>query len=288
MSAVVHSKKDVQIPDLSGKTIDDSVSILSSLNLGVKKDGEEFNENMPAGIIIRQNPAAGMTVKEGKIVRVTVSQGGEMLYVPNLVGQTSRAAEIAIRTAGLTLGEESTRYSLVADKDRVLSQDPAAGSGAEKDALVNLVLSAGRPPANMKLMPPFVGKDVRDAKNWADQNRINAVMQEENAPEARPGSVLRQEPEPDTDLANINTVTFFVAETGSGSGAAGKIFSYDVPGGSGEKDIRMTLRDDNGETEVFRGKRVAGTRLDVPVNPRGSARVRIFINGILVEEREVR
>jgi serine/threonine-protein kinase len=228
-----------------------------------------------------------MTVKEGKIIKVTISQGGQMVYVPNVIGQTTRSAEITVRSSGLTLGEETTRYSLMVEKDRVISQDPAGGTASEKDAIVNMVISAGQPPANVKLMPNFTGRDVSAAKEWADKNRLNVVIHEEPVAGLQPGAVIRQEPEPDADLATASGVSFTVAG-GAGAAAIGKVFYYEIPQSSGEKEIRLTLTDENGEVEIFRGVRPPGTKLELPVNPKGVAKIRVFVNNILVEEREIK
>jgi serine/threonine-protein kinase len=288
MSALVHSRRDVMIPDISGKSLNDAISALSAVNLGLKKESEEFDQNVPAGVVIRQSPPAGMTVKEGKLIKVTVSQGGQMVYVPNVVGQMTRAAEIGIRSSGLTLGEETTRYSVVVEKDRVISQDPAAGAAGEKDTIVNLVVSAGQPPSDVRLMPSFTGRDISAVKAWADLNRISVAFREEPVAGMQPGAVISQDPEPDTDLATVQSIVVVLAGGGAaGQALDGKVFYYQIPQSSGEKEIRLSLMDDAGESEIFRGVRPPGTKLELPVHPRGSARVRIFVNGILVEEREI-
>ncbi len=133
MSAVIHSRKEVAVPDLKGKSIDAALSMVSPLNLGLKKEDEEFDQNVPAGTIIRQHPFPGMTVREGKIVKVTVSQGGKVTFVPDLSEQPVRTAEIAIRSSGLSLGEETFRFSVAVEKGHVVSQDPPAGNIAGKD-----------------------------------------------------------------------------------------------------------------------------------------------------------
>ena len=167
MSGIIHSRAEVMVPDLKGKSLAEAVTLLSPLNLGIKKESEEFDKDYPAGTVIRQNPLPGITVREGKIVRVTISQGGERLFVPDLTGQPARTAEIGIRSVGLNLGEESSRFSLSADKGNVVSQDPVAGTIVDKESLVNLVVSAGPPPDNVLLMPGFIGKKADDAVKWA-------------------------------------------------------------------------------------------------------------------------
>ncbi|MHB9154888.1 MAG: PASTA domain-containing protein [Endomicrobiales bacterium] len=290
MSALIHSRKEVMVPDLKGKSLQEAVAVLSPLNLGLRKDGEVPDQNLPAGMIMRQTPLAGMPVREGKIVRVTISEGGTVIYVPDVTGQAVRSAEITIRSSGLTLGEESSRYSLMYKKDRVITQDPAPGSIAEKDVMVNLVISAGLPTGNIKLMPDFRGKNISEARGWAEQNGFSVEILEEAAGLAAPGSILRQDPAPDSDLSGTGKIIFSVAGTGSqdaGSPRQGMMFHYEIPQGGGDRQVRLTLLDENGERELFQGVRPPGTKLDIPVNGKGHARVRVFVNSILVEERDV-
>src|SRR5689334_12104096 len=79
VGAAIHSRKVVLVPDISSKAVNDALNILSPLGLGLEKEGEQFDKRFPAGAIVRQTPAAGMPVREGRIIRVTVSQGGETL-----------------------------------------------------------------------------------------------------------------------------------------------------------------------------------------------------------------
>jgi serine/threonine-protein kinase len=145
MSTLVHTKKDVVLPNVVGKNLNDALEELSRKGLGLKKDGEEFNKNIPTGVILRQNPSAGMIIKEGKLIKVTISQGGEIVCVPNLVGETIRSADIVLRHSTLIMGEISREFSYTINKDIVISQDVAAGSKVDKDFVVNVVASNGPP-----------------------------------------------------------------------------------------------------------------------------------------------
>lgn len=277
------------IPDLKGKSITDAVNLLSPLNLGLRKEGEENDETLPVGTVVRQSPLAGMTVREGKIIRIVVSQGGKVLYVPSVAGQMARSAEIMLRTSGLTIGEESTKYSLVAKKDEIISQDPVAGQSVERDAMINMVISLGAPPQDIKLMPDWNGKKSDEAVRWAAASGISLEIRREKNPGAAPDVIFKQEPVMDTDITDSKQAVIFVSDTtGSSTAAFSKIFHYEIPQGGGERQIRITIQDDKGELELFRGSRPPGSKLELPINPKGNARIRIFINNILVEEREAK
>jgi serine/threonine-protein kinase len=211
MSALVHSKKEVATPNVVGKSLYDALEELSSEGLGLKKEGEETDQNVPAGTILRQNPVGGMTVREGKIVKVTISQGGEMIYAPNLVGQTIRSANIALRHSTLVMGEVLRKFSVVADKDIVISQDIAAGSKVDKDSVVNIDVTDGIPTEGIVLMPDFINKNIEEAKTWARQHDIILnVTTEENSGVAT-GTVIKQYPDADVDITGAKSINLNVA-----------------------------------------------------------------------------
>jgi serine/threonine-protein kinase len=287
MSAALHSRKEVIVPDIKKKSIYEALKLASSMDLGLRIEGEELNQDLPAGTVVRQTPYPGISVKVGKVIRVTVSQGGDVIFTPNLIGQPVRSARITLRSSGLSLGEESSRYSAVYEKEQVISQDPGAGKVVERDSLVNLVVSAGVPPGNVKLVPNFVGKNSGDAKAWADGNKVELNISEENNRSYSLGTVISQKPDPDTELQGGQKLELTVAGSSSAEISGGKKFVYDIPVGGEDRNIKLNLIDETGEKEIFSGSRPSGSKLEVNINPKGQARVRVFVNNVMVEEREI-
>jgi serine/threonine-protein kinase len=211
MSSLVHSKKEVVTPSVIGKSLYNALEELSKEGFGIIKEGEESNQSVPAGTILRQNPSAGMTVREGKVIKVTLSQGGEVIYVPDLIGQTIRSADIALRYSTLVMGEVSRKFSVVAEKDVVISQDIAAESKVDKDSVVNIVVSDGIPPEGIILMPNFINKNIEEAKMWAMLNKINIIIKNEETENVETDTIVNQSPEADTDITNLQDIHLTVA-----------------------------------------------------------------------------
>ena len=101
IGALVHTRKEVTVPDLTKKPVTQALDILAASNLALKQAGVEFAQSVPPGSVLRQIPSAGSTVREGRVIRVWISQGDEMVFVPNTVGTDLRAALLAVRQAGL-------------------------------------------------------------------------------------------------------------------------------------------------------------------------------------------
>lgn len=287
MSAIIHDKNEVVLPDIKGKSIIEAVEELSEIGLGLRKEGEEFNQNVPPGVILRQSPPSGMNVKEGKIIKVTVSQGGEMIYVPDLTGQTIRAADITLRASNLMIGEISRKYSLINEKGIVLSQEPQKGSAVDKDAIINIVISDGEPPAGVRLMPEWRGKSGIEAKAWAMKEGVSIEIKDQESFQYSPGTVIRQYPEADTDITKTNKVTFYIATESAKQESSEIVFNYQVPDSGGSKRIKFVLVDDNGEKNILNAVRKPGTKISIPLQVRGKAFVKVYINKEFVEEVEL-
>lgn len=242
MSAFVREKSEVLVPDLQGKNLVECLEMLSQSKLALMKEGSEFNQDVPAGIVIRQVPPAGMNVKEGKVIRITISQGGEIVYVPDLEGQTIRAATISLRSLGLVLGELTKKSSAKYEEGIVLSQDPKAGATIEKDSSINVLVSNGMPQDGTVLMPDWCGRSAEQAKQWAiDENyEVNVISQRTTL--ANPGEVYKQVPDFDEKITKETQIVFYVADEKSSLQLIDKTFEYIVPDGKENKRIRLVLK----------------------------------------------
>ncbi|MDR2351496.1 MAG: PASTA domain-containing protein [Endomicrobium sp.] len=212
MISLIHTKREISTPNIVGKNLYNAIEEVSKYGFGLKMDGEETNQNVPAGTILRQNPPAEMYVREGKVIKVTISRGGEIIYVPSLVGQSIRSADISLRTATLVMGEVTKRYSVVADKDTIVAQDIAAGTKVDKDSVVNLIVSDGQPPEGTILMPNFINKNLQEAAEWSLQTDMVLNITREESAKFDSGIIIRQYPEPDRDITDLKSVNVTVAE----------------------------------------------------------------------------
>ena len=286
LEGAIHGRKQVQVPDLKAKSVVAALDALAPLNLVLRKDGTEFDSSVPVGAVLRQIPAAGTVVREGKTIRVIISHGGETVFVPSIVSIPLRNAEMMLRQKQLLLGEVSESYSLRVDKGVVLSQDPKGESNAEKNALVNVVVSGGAPPPGIVLMPDFRQKSAAEVKAWADGQKLTPEIAEDAGSLFPAGTVLNQDPGPDAVISAGTAVRFTVSGRPRDAGEATvKHLKYEVSQGSAASLVRIMVVDSSGEREVFNGLRDPGSKIDLALPQQTAARVRIFVNGILVEEK---
>ena len=290
--ALIHNRAEVTVPDLGRKSAMAALGLLSQKNLALRKEGEEFDSTVPVGAVIRQVPPPGTVVREGKIVRAWFSQGGESVFSPNLVGLSLRNAELLLRQSQLLLGEVSESYSLNYEKGSVMTQDPLPDENLSKNAMINVVVSAGQPPSGITLMPDLTQKTLEEAQLWASEAKVELSAQEDPASLFPNGTILSQTPKPDTALDKGSKVQITVSrrrETGQTAAVEADLrrIHYEVAQGSSQSQIRITVLDQSGEREVFNGLRAPGSKVDLSVPRGGPAKVRIFVNGMLVEERDL-
>ena len=288
LEGVIHSRKTQTVPDLKGRSIAAALDQLAPLALGLRKGGVEFDASVPISSVLRQDPPAGTVVREGKTVRVIVSQGGQTVLAPSLTGLPLRNAEMMLRQSQLSLGEVSEAYSLKFEKGLVLTQDPKAEASVERDALVNLVVSGGPPAGSVALMPDFSRRNVEEAQTWAAGAGMKVEVKADPTSLFPNGTVLAQTPAADAVLSPDAKIHLTVSgRKGAAPTAAAKTFKYELPLTGSESQVRIVVVDKYGERELFNGLRKPGTKIEVPVQETGGARVKIYMNGILVEERDL-
>lgn len=288
LEGVIHSRRTQTVPDLKSRSIAAALDQLAPLNLGLRKTGVEFDASVPISSVLRQDPPAGTIVREGKTIRVVVAQGGQTVLAPAVVGLPLRNAEMMLRQSQLALGEVSESYSLKQDKGMVLSQDPKAEASVERDALINLVVSGGAPPAGVALMPDFLRKNIDEVQSWAAGAGAKLEIKTDNTSLFPNGTVMTQTPAADTVLSPDAKVRLLVSgRKGAAPTVAAKAFKYELPQSGSESQVRIVVIDKYGERELFNGVRKPGTKIEVPVQETGGARVKIYMNGILVEERDL-
>jgi serine/threonine-protein kinase len=291
IEGVIHNRKTQVVPDLHGKSLSAALDILSPLHLGLEKTSSDFNATVPIDSVLRQNPPGGTVVREDKIIRIVISQGGETVFAPNLIGLPLRNAEMLLREGQLAAGDISKTYSLKENRGIVLSQEPKADFGVARNSSVSLVISDGPPPAGVLLMPDFLRKNVDEAREWALQQTLSLNIGQDPTSLFPAGVILTQTPDADSVVSSSTALSLIVSAKASSvptsASAPGNEFHYEVPQGENESLVRIVAIDKYGEHEVFNGLRKPGSKIDVPIGESGQARVRIFLNGILVEERNL-
>lgn len=135
-------EEEVPVPNVTGKQMALARQILESGNLRVNI-AETYDSNVPAGQVVSQDPDAGRSVKNQRLVTIYVSKGGETIDMPDLVGLTRTAATERLNKIGLKIGNIYEKDSYEHPANLILSHDPAAGTKINRGQVVDLVVSKG-------------------------------------------------------------------------------------------------------------------------------------------------
>jgi serine/threonine-protein kinase len=109
------------------------------------KHSEVWSEQVPAGVVMAQNPPADFRVEKGSEVTLTVSKGKEKVAVPNLIGRPEGEAQDAIVNAGLTKTWVNYQDYTTVPPGHVISQEPKAGTLVEKGSTVYIAVRNNEP-----------------------------------------------------------------------------------------------------------------------------------------------
>lgn len=171
---------------------------------------EEYNSSYPAGTIIRQNPKAGRTVKEGQKITLTVSLGTQYVTVPETKNMVAEDAEQTLKDMGLNVLQKPMQDNTVASGS-VIYSSPAAGETVEGGSTV--ILYTSRAVAQSTVMvPSLTGKTIEDARN--DVRDLNVSIRTVDQASSEPaGTVLSQSPAAGSEV-RISAVITLVVSTG--------------------------------------------------------------------------
>ncbi len=137
------SGNGVTVANVANSLYEDALEALTAQDLVVLRVYEQ-SDTVPAGVVIRQEPAAGTLVLPKTPITVYVSSGATEVVVPNLVGTQEADAVAMIEQAGLTVGSITVTGSPTVAEGVVITSDPVAGAKLPQGSVVNLILSNGK------------------------------------------------------------------------------------------------------------------------------------------------
>lgn len=196
----------VAVPNVVGATLEEAKRALEEAKLIVRVL-EAASDTVPAGSVIAQSPSAGVELKPGSTVEITVSTGQEQGAVPNVVGMDLTNAENTLIAAEMTLGAV-TEEANDAPAGQVVAQSPEAGAAAPAGTAVAVIVSTG--PASVPV--PSVVNLARGDAEAQIANAGFAVNTQESAVSdpGQDGIVISQNPASGSSKPKGSTVTIVV------------------------------------------------------------------------------
>jgi len=161
MRVAIHGR-EVVVPKFVGLTPPQAEKLAAQNGLQVEFESRFYSTDIPIGHILSQEPFAGEKVRRGWRVRLAESIGPQHVDIPDVVGQSNRAAEINLRRRGLEPGTVATAHIPGHADDVVVAQSPPPAAKNVASPKVNLLFAMPAEPKAF-VMPNLVGRHLSEA-----------------------------------------------------------------------------------------------------------------------------
>jgi len=184
---------EVEVPDVLTKGRHEAMQILQQHGLRVREEPSQHGPQEP-DTVIKMEPIPGSTVKRGREIRIWVSKGPRTGYVPNVIGQTEREAELTLEYYRLERGQVTRQWDRTVAEGYVIDQNPKADIQVPEGTVVDITVSKGPEPVSLS-MPGLKGEHITEALRLISANKLVEGVILERASSSFPiGSVMEQSP----------------------------------------------------------------------------------------------
>ncbi len=176
----------------------------------------EENQEVQAGYVFDQSVKEKEVISPDTEIILKVSKGAEEVEVPNVLGYTD---EQAVKV--LNEGKDGTpdfvvkhayEYSDDVELDRVIKQDPVAGTKVPKGTIVTITISNGSEVKEVAA-PNLSGKNQSEAINTINGLKLTVGSINHGYSDTVPaGQVMQQDIAPGTTLKEGDTIGFTISD----------------------------------------------------------------------------
>jgi len=156
MRFAIHGR-EVSVPNLVGKTPAEARRISDAAGFQMEIERQYYSATVPEGRVLSQLPTPGTQVRRGWQIRLAESLGPQRVEIPNVLGESQRAAGINIMRRGLDVGAVAQIAMPGSPADQVLGQSPPPNASGVAAPKISLLTTESMPPQAF-LMPNFTGQ----------------------------------------------------------------------------------------------------------------------------------
>lgn len=191
----------IAIPDVAGQTVAEAKEALKKSKFEAGEEKSEASDTVAEGRVIRTDPEAGSSRKEGTKVNLIVSSGKQSFQLSNYVGRkyTDAVAELKEKKVPENLIKMEEEESSESKPGTILRQSPAAGTTYDLSKASTITLTVAKKVTSVS-MPSYIGSSLEFTKNNLTQivgvKEANIeVVEVSTAPEGTAeGTVVDQTP----------------------------------------------------------------------------------------------
>ncbi|MDQ1039204.1 beta-lactam-binding protein with PASTA domain/serine/threonine protein kinase [Streptomyces sp. V3I8] len=204
----INSGQFTEVPAVLDKTEAQAVRRIESAGLEVKVK-KKNSDTVKAGRVISTDPGVGARIRDNDSVTLTVSEGPDIVRVPDLKGFVLGKAKDRLEQEGLKAGMVTKAFSDEVTVGSVIGTKPAAGTERRGGSAIALVVSKGRPVE----VPDVLGDDLKDARQELEDAGLTVeVATGRITADYEAGQVAEQSRKPGSDAAEGDTVELKVSK----------------------------------------------------------------------------
>ena len=200
---------EVDVPKVVGLTVEQAQAQLDDAGLVVRMADGRYSTKVPAGSVLKVQPAEGSTLERGDRVALVPSLGPPPVPVPNLVGMPIADAKEALRDAMLEVGDVTKAFNERFDADQVIRQSVKADAEAPQGSAIDMVVSKGPTPVPVQKV---IGLQQGEAVAVLEAQGFTVDVQEEFSDKVERGTVISQTPTKGTELQPGESATIVVSK----------------------------------------------------------------------------
>ncbi|PSL51144.1 serine/threonine protein kinase [Salsuginibacillus halophilus] len=193
---------DVDVPDVEELTIDEAEEELEAADLSADIE-REYNDELEEDTVIRQNPGAGRTVKEGSDIQLFVSDGPETEEMPDVIDLPLSSAEEEL-AAFEDVETESEEVSGL-EEDTVIDQSPEAGERIVVQEETVVLTVSERPEVTLDNLQ---GESEDVVRSYVSSHNLAHNFAEAHHDSVEAGRVIEQQPGPYETVREGSEVSF--------------------------------------------------------------------------------
>ena len=201
----------VEIPNVVGQTVAEAKEKLKKANFEIGEEKTEASDTVEEGRVIRTDPDAGSSRKEGTKVNLTISSGQQSFKIGNYIGRNSTdvIAELKGKKVPENLIKIVEEESSETEAGLVMKQSLPEGTTYDLSKATEITLTVAKKVTSVP-MPSYIGSSLEFTKNNLIQivgvKEANIeVVEVSTAPEGTvEDTVVSQSPKPGEGV-DLNT-----------------------------------------------------------------------------------
>lgn len=206
----------IRVPQVTNLSTSAAEKLIRHAKLDPVKSEIKFDDIMPAGYVIFQNPLADTYVKKGRRIYLTSSKGMRPVTVPKLVGMNVRDARFTIFQNQLTLGKVFHDFNSYYPEGVVIDQAIQPDVEVFAGTALDITVSLGEEAADIYI-PNMYGRSLEEASLLLRKSHLTkGQVNYRETSEVEPNLVIYQSREPGTRAARGDSVDIVISKIAGG------------------------------------------------------------------------